>query len=53
VPEITQVEEFILKPTLKAGEVVQLVKTAPLLFKVVGETLMDDPAVPLFPVAPA
>ena len=52
VPEITQVEVFILNPTESAGVATQLVTTAPLLLRVVGVTDMATPTLPEVPVAP-
>jgi hypothetical protein len=52
VPEITQDVVLILKPTVSAGEMVQFVIAAPLLFKVVGVTDIIAPTVPEVPVAP-
>ena len=50
VPEITQVVLFIVKPETSAGEMVQLVMAALLVFKVEGVTDIADPTVPLVPV---
>jgi hypothetical protein len=52
VPEITQVEVFRLSPTERAGEAVQLVMAAPLLFNTIGVTDIAVPTLPEVPVEP-
>ena len=51
VPLITQVVALILSPEGSAGEIVQEVTPAPLLFSVVGVTVIKLPTTPLVPVA--
>ena len=53
VPLITQLRVLIESPAGSAGATVQFVIAAPLLFSVVGLTLMAIPTVPLVPKAPA
>jgi hypothetical protein len=51
VPLITQVVALILSPEGSAGEMVQEVTPPPLLFSVVGVTVIKLPTTPLVPVA--
>ena len=53
VPEITQVEVSKVNPVGRAGAIAQFVIAAPLAERVVGETDIGEPNVPLVPVAPA
>jgi hypothetical protein len=53
VPEIIHVEELILTPAGRAGEIVQLVIVAPLDAREVGVIDMATPTAPLVPLAPA
>jgi hypothetical protein len=53
VPEMIQVVALIFSPEGRAGVVLQANISEPLLFKIVGVTLISKPNEPVVPVEPA